>query len=140
VQSVQSIPKHAMEALGVEEVFLLLIFYPGTSWGWVVNVIPWLCFMAGERTPSSYRGWVGHRAGLDVEAGIKILAPARDQTPVVQSIVIQYSDWAVLAVTKQSDSDLIWCNICLDLYLHELVCNKGIESTELMMAVNLKEL
>jgi hypothetical protein len=36
-------------------------------------------------------GWVGFRAGLDREVRGKILCPAGDRTPVVQSVVTQSS-------------------------------------------------
>jgi hypothetical protein len=39
-------------------------------------------------------GWVGPRAGMDAEARRKILSPARDRTPVVQSAVRHYTGWA----------------------------------------------
>jgi hypothetical protein len=39
-------------------------------------------------------GWVDLRAGLDTEARGKIFASAEDQSPVVQSVVRHYTDWA----------------------------------------------
>jgi hypothetical protein len=47
-----------------------------------------------EWTPGTHfiGGWVGPRAGLDTEDRKKSFAPARDQTPVVQSIVRHYTD------------------------------------------------
>jgi hypothetical protein len=40
-----------MEAQGGEDVELLLIHDLNARWGWVVNIMPWPCFTAGERTP-----------------------------------------------------------------------------------------
>jgi hypothetical protein len=50
-----------------------------------------------ERTPGSHwtEGWVGSRAGLDTEAGEKILLPLPGSTlyrPVVQSVVRHFTD------------------------------------------------
>jgi hypothetical protein len=61
-------------------------------------------FTPGERTPGTHctGGWVGPRAGLDTEARGKILCLRRDRSPVVQSIVRHYTDWA-------SPSPLINC-------------------------------
>jgi hypothetical protein len=42
-------------------------------------------------------GWVGPRAGLDAEAGRKILSSVGDRTPVVQIVVRHYTDWATAA-------------------------------------------
>jgi hypothetical protein len=51
----------------------------------------------GERTPSTHctGGWVGPRAGLDIEARGKILCPRRGSNPdrpVVQPVVRHYTD------------------------------------------------
>jgi hypothetical protein len=53
----------------------------------------------GERTPGTHctGGWVGLRAGLDTEVRGKILCPclgSNPDRPVVQSVVIHYTDWA----------------------------------------------
>jgi hypothetical protein len=37
-------------------------------------------------------GWAGLKAGLDIEARGKLIASAKDQTPVVQSVVRHYTD------------------------------------------------
>jgi hypothetical protein len=52
--------------------------------------------MAGEGTYSPHwiGGWVDLRAGLDMEAKRKMLAPSRNWTMVVQSIVSYYTDVA----------------------------------------------
>jgi hypothetical protein len=47
----------------------------------------------------SIGGWVGLRAGLDTESlEGKSFASARDRTPVVQSVVRHYTDWATPAL------------------------------------------
>jgi hypothetical protein len=58
----------------------------GTRW-WVVSITPRPRFYPGERTPSTHwtGGWVGPRAGLDTEAGGKILCPAGNRTPIARS-------------------------------------------------------
>jgi hypothetical protein len=65
--------------MGGEEVWLLLILNLGTRWGWVVSVTPRPRFTPGERTPEIHwiGGWVGPRAGLDIEARRKILCLCR---------------------------------------------------------------
>jgi hypothetical protein len=40
---------------------------------------------------------MGFRAGLDTETRRKVLSPCRCRTPVVQSVVRHYTDWATLA-------------------------------------------
>jgi hypothetical protein len=42
-------------------------------------------------------GWRGPRAGLDAEAVRKMSASVEDRTPVVQSVVSHYTDWATSA-------------------------------------------
>jgi hypothetical protein len=56
--------------------------------GWVVSVTPRLLF-----TP----GWVGLKAGLETEAREKSFSSVGDLTPVVQSVVRHYTDWAIPA-------------------------------------------
>jgi hypothetical protein len=55
-----------------------------------------------ERTPGTHRtgGWVGLRAGLGTEATGKILCLCRDWTPVVQSLVRDYTDWEASFILK----------------------------------------
>jgi hypothetical protein len=58
----------------------------------------------GERTPGTHctGGWVGLRAGLDTDVREKSFAPAGDRTPIVQSVVRHYTDWATPAPDLQS--------------------------------------
>jgi hypothetical protein len=67
--------------------------------GWVVSVTPRPRFTHGERTPVTHwiGGGVGLRAGSDTEATWKIIASAVDRTPVGQSVVTHYTDWATPA-------------------------------------------
>jgi hypothetical protein len=60
----------------------------------VVSITPRPRFTPGERTPGTHctGGWVGPRAGLDAEARGKLSASVGDRTPVVQSVVRQYTD------------------------------------------------
>jgi hypothetical protein len=57
-----------------------------------------------ERTPGTHctGGWVGFSAGLDTEGGGKILCPAGDRTPVVQSVVRHYTDYSTPATITNS--------------------------------------
>jgi hypothetical protein len=50
----KAVPLHAMEALGAEEVQLLLIFDLGTRRGEVVSVTPRPRFTPGEMTPVTH--------------------------------------------------------------------------------------
>jgi hypothetical protein len=62
-------------------------------------------FTPGERTPGTHwiGGWVGPRAGLDEEARRKkSSASVGDRTPVVQSVVSHYTDWATPAPRHKS--------------------------------------
>jgi hypothetical protein len=43
-------------------------------------------------------GWEGLRAGLDTKARVKIRSVCWDPTPVVQSAVRHYTDWATPAL------------------------------------------
>jgi hypothetical protein len=63
---------------------------------WVVSVTPRPRFTPGERTPGTHwtGGWVGPRAGLDIEDGGKILCLCRESnpdSPVVQPVVRHYT-------------------------------------------------
>jgi hypothetical protein len=81
----------------------------GTIWWWVVSVTPRPRFTPGERTPGTHwiGGWVGLRAGLDAETGVKILCfcrrsnrdrPARTQT-----------DWATPTPSNECpDEGRLW--------------------------------
>jgi hypothetical protein len=87
-----------MEAQG-ERVQLLLILDLGNRWGWVVSVTPRTRFSPGERTSATHctGGWVGSRAGLDIEVRGKILCPRRESNldhPVIQPVARYYTDWA----------------------------------------------
>jgi hypothetical protein len=70
-------------SLGGKEVQLLIILDLGTTWGWVVSVMPQPRFIPGERTPGTHwiGGWVGPRAGLDTGGRRKILCPCRGSNP-----------------------------------------------------------
>jgi hypothetical protein len=94
-----------MEALGGEEVQLLLILDLGSIWGWVVSVTPRPRFTPGEKTPGTHciGVWEGPRAGLDTEARGKFLCPCRGSNlnhPVIQSVNRQYTGWATPAPFK----------------------------------------
>jgi hypothetical protein len=57
---------------------------------------PGRAFTPGERTPGTHwtGGWVGPTAGLDTEAGGKILCPRRESNPdrpVVQPVARHYT-------------------------------------------------
>jgi hypothetical protein len=79
----KAVPLHAVGAPGREEIQLLLIHDLGSRLGWVVSVTPRPRFTPGERTPGTHctGGWVGPRAGLDIEARGKILCPCRGSNP-----------------------------------------------------------
>jgi hypothetical protein len=88
-----------MEALGGEEVSLLLILDLGTRWGEWSASRPDRAFTPGETTPGTHctGGWVGPRAGLDAEARGKILCPYRRSNPdrpAIQPVVRHYTAWA----------------------------------------------
>jgi hypothetical protein len=83
----KAVPQHIMEAQG------------GTRWGWVVSVMPRLCFTPRERTPCTQwtGGWVGPRAGLDSEVRGKILClcwGSNLDCLVDHSTAKHYTDWA----------------------------------------------
>jgi hypothetical protein len=52
-------------------------------------------------------GWVGPRAGLDTQARGKIHCLCRDWTPVIQSVVRHYTDWATPAPHKRLQNTVI---------------------------------
>jgi hypothetical protein len=64
--------------------------------GWVGRVYAPAMLEPRERTPGIRwkGGLVGLSTGLDTEAREKILCPAEDRTPVVQSVDRHYTDWA----------------------------------------------
>jgi hypothetical protein len=75
--------------------------------GWVVSVTPRPRFTPGERTPGTHwtGGWVGPSAGLDAETRKKSFVSVGDRTPVVQSVVSHYTDWAAWAPEVYSSPD-----------------------------------
>jgi hypothetical protein len=52
-----------------------------------------------EMTPGTHQigGWVGFRAGLDTDDRGKSFASAGIQTPFIQSLDCDYTDWATSA-------------------------------------------
>jgi hypothetical protein len=83
--------------LGGEEVHLLLILDLGTRWGWMVSVTPLPRISPGERTPGAHctGGWVGPRAGLDLEVRGKFSSLCRGSSldrPVAQPVTRHYTD------------------------------------------------
>jgi hypothetical protein len=123
-----------MEALGGEEVQLLLILELGTRW-WVVSVTPRPSFTPGERRPVTLRigGWVGLTAGLDTEARGKILCLCWGSNPdraVVQSVVRYYTDWAIPAPNVgHSILYLVWVD-CGNHEKHQLALPKSVSRIE----------
>jgi hypothetical protein len=73
-QSALASPQYCSAILSAEPLIILDL---GARWGWVVSVTPRPRFSPGERIPGTHctGGWVGLRAGLDTEAGGKILSP-----------------------------------------------------------------
>jgi hypothetical protein len=76
-----------------EDVSLLLVSDLGTRREWVVSVTPRPRFTPGEMTPGTqWRGdWVGPRAGWKQRLEEEFFPPAGDRTPVVQSVVRNYT-------------------------------------------------
>jgi hypothetical protein len=92
----KAVPLHAMKAPGAEEVQLLLILNLGTRWGWVVSIMPRPRFTPGERTPGTIvqeAGWAPEPVWTQ-RLEEKSSASVGDRTPVVQSVVKHYTDWA----------------------------------------------
>jgi hypothetical protein len=87
-----------MEALGVEEIELLLILDLGTTWSeWSASRSSRaLAPRKGPPLPTGQENdWVGPRAGLDIQATGKIHFHCRGSNPdcpVIQSIVRHYTD------------------------------------------------
>jgi hypothetical protein len=79
---------------GWEEVQFLLSLNLGTRKGWVVTITPRRRFTPGKRAPGTrfVGGWVGPRAILDPEVGVKILRLCRGLNPV-RSIRSQTPYW-----------------------------------------------
>jgi hypothetical protein len=79
--------------------------------GWVVSITPLPRFIPGERTPgTSLVGiWVGPRAGLDTEAGGKILLPLPGIEPrtMPQSLMLHSKD-NVIGI-RASGNCTHWC-------------------------------
>jgi hypothetical protein len=109
----KAVPLHAMEALGGEEIYLLLILDLGIRRVWVVSVTPRPLFNSGERTPSTHctGSWVGPRVGLDTKARGKILYICRGSNldrSVVQFVARHYTDWAIPAPKSLTYHGLFW--------------------------------
>jgi hypothetical protein len=137
-----------MEALGGEEVQLLLILNLSTRWGWVVSITTRPRYTPGERTPGTHctGGWVGPRAGLDAETRRKILClcrrsnpgrPVRSQTLYWQrypgsSIVLYGYKTLSLTLTygvwEQSSEENIWMGKLHNEGLHNLCSQTLTES------------
>jgi hypothetical protein len=125
------VPLHAMEALGWRGGVAPIHSGP-QHWmggGWVVSVTPQPHFSPRERTPDTRctGGWVGPRAGLDVEVRGKILlslpaiklrslgSPARSQTLYRLSYPAH-----ILAYTGPFLA-LVWmCNFCTFIQIQTL--------------------
>jgi hypothetical protein len=92
----KSVPLHALVALGGEKRCSSYSFLTSAlDGGWVVSVTPRPRFAPGERIPGTHctGGWVGPRAGLNLEVRGKILSPAGDRTQIAR----HYTDWATPA-------------------------------------------
>jgi hypothetical protein len=87
--------------VGGEELWLPLILYLDTRWGWVERHAPTALYPQGKdhRYPLCRR--LGSpRAGLDTKATGKILFLCRESNlvrPVVQSVARHHTDWAIPA-------------------------------------------
>jgi hypothetical protein len=82
--------------LGGEEVQLLLILNLGTRWGWVVSIMTQLRFTRGKGPPvptEQEGGWAPEPVWMQ-RLEKKSPAPVGDRTPVVQSVVRHFTDWA----------------------------------------------
>jgi hypothetical protein len=95
--STLSVVKPCMRQRG-EEIYLLLCFYLGTTWGEWSASSPGRALPPGERTPpvptGQEAGWAPEPVWtqrLEKES----FASDRDGTPVVQSAVRQYNDGAI---------------------------------------------
>jgi hypothetical protein len=85
-----------MEAQGRNDVLLLLIHDLSSRRGRVVSVTPRPRFTPGERTPGTHctGGWVGPKAGMDIEVRRKISCICRGSKldrPVDQTIARHYT-------------------------------------------------
>jgi hypothetical protein len=70
-------------------------------------------FTPEERTPGIHciGGWVGPRAGLDIEARGKILCPCQRSNldrPVVQPVARHYTDWATRLTIRVYRRSFTW--------------------------------
>jgi hypothetical protein len=83
---------------GGRQVWLPFIIDLGTRWGWMVSVTPRARCIPGKGPPVPI-GQEGGWAGLDTEATGKILSLCGDRTPVVQSVVGHYTNWATQATS-----------------------------------------
>jgi hypothetical protein len=74
---------------------------PNLGTRWVVSFTP-QPFRSGERDPGMW--WIGGKAGssagLDVIAKRKPPATAWSPNPVIQPVVTQYTDWAIMVVRE----------------------------------------
>jgi hypothetical protein len=88
-----------VQAQGGAELYLIFIHDLGTGW---VSVTTRPRFTPGERTSGTHwlGGWMGPTVRLDTEARRKIFRLCRgsnSNSPVVQSVVRHYTDWATPA-------------------------------------------
>jgi hypothetical protein len=85
-----------MEALGGEEVQLLLILDLGTRWGWVVSVTPRPRFYPRGKDPPvpivQEAGWASEPVWTQ-RLEEKSFAPAGDRTLIARSIVRHHTAW-----------------------------------------------
>jgi hypothetical protein len=91
-----------MQALRGEEVEPLHILNLGTRWGWVVSVTPRPRFTHMKGVPTRWASELVWTQRLEQ----KSLASVGNRTPVVQSVVRHYTDWAVPAPTAMTHGDI----------------------------------
>jgi hypothetical protein len=91
-----------MQTLRGREHISFLFLTSALDGGWVVSFTPRKRFTPQERTPGTHctRNCVRLRAGLDTEVRRQFFTSAEDWTPVVESVVRYYTDWATPASNR----------------------------------------
>jgi hypothetical protein len=94
----------------------ILLYVTLCRWGWVISVMPGPCFTLWKRTPvpiGQESGWVSELVWTQrLEEKEKVLASAVDRTPVIQSVVRQFTEISCEIASRTLEQRALWWKCC----------------------------